>query len=244
MYTLHAPEGIQIGMASLDSLISMHALPQVGKYVPANVLANPNVIANRANIDDAAKLPAFTTLRLTFQSVEQDDIQELHDNVTTWATRCRIPGVRGTRLAVIASTTSGTEFGIKVEFTILLGTTVFYNARRATLGVSLTDEELLADVNNLLPYVPSAPLLEREDVAGVFFEVIEAPVLSPLGLTDSADSVGVFAIDILDADQDPVALLTELRVAVAMLNPQDEPEVLINDLDDVQAKLNAFRATL
>ena len=63
-------------------------------------------------------------------------------------------------------------------------------------------------------------------------------------LTDSADNVGVFSIDILNPDHDPVALLTELRVAVAMLNPQDDPEVLINDLDDVQAKLDAFRATL
>ena len=56
-------------------------------------------------------------------------------------------------------------------------------------------------------------------------------------------TIGAARFD-LNPDHDPVALLTELRVAVAMLNPQDDPEVLINDLDDVQAKLDAFRATL
>ena len=71
-----------------------------------------------------------------------------------------------------------------------------------------------------------------------------APAFAVVDLADPADNVGVFSIDILDPDHDPVALLTELRVAVAMLNPQDDPEVLINDLDDVQAKLDAFRATL
>ena len=244
MHILHAPGGIQIGMASLESLASMLGIPQVAQYIPANVLADSNVIPNRAPAHHADELPSFTTVRLTFASVNEDDLQELHDNVTKWAIRCRIPGVRGTRLAVIDSTSSGTSDDIKVEFNILLGTTVFYNARRATLGVSLSDDELLADVNNLLPYVPSAPLVEREDAAGVFYEVVEAPAFSVVNLTDPADNVGVFSIDILDPDHDPVALLTELRVAVAMLNPQDDPEVLINDLDDVQAKLDAFRATL
>lgn len=230
MFTLYAPGSIQISMASLTAFQSMLIIPALAEYVPANVLSNPNLAVERSDVANS-DTPVFTTIRLDFDGVKPIDVPQLHDNIVTWAKRCRIPGVRGTRLAVVATPDM---VGTTVQVVVQLGTTVFYNARRVTLGVSLTDTELLSDVENLLPHVPFAPSVYRLADDGSAQEVVEPDA-----------TIGIFAIDLVDApERDPIALLTELRVAVAMLNAQDDTEVLINELDNVQSKLDAFRAAI
>ena len=236
-YTLYAPQNITARTADLDDIKMLLALPKLARFVPAAVLSNPAVIANRSNVTTSDS-PVFITLRLEFDSDEVNDVDELESNVTTWAQRCRIGGVRGQRLAVVSEPE---DDGDTVAFTVLIGTVVFYNDRRATVGVSVTDEELRADVANLFPFVPVEPSVERTNKDGSVDQILPIPAQFSGFSIDPAQNLPVVSLE-----QVVLSLIRLGTEAAPMLVSRDQftQDELRDRIDNLQLELASVRAQL
>lgn len=233
-YTLYAPQNIQVRTSDLADIELMLGLPKLARFVPDAVLSNPAVIANRRDITPAGS-PVFTRLRLEFDADEIADIDELERNVTIWAQRCRIMGVRGQRLAVVSSPD---DQGDCIVFDVLIGTVVFYNERRVTVGVSITDDELLADIGNMFDYVPVEPSVDRIDADGNRVQVLPVPVVTTVDPSQNLPQVSL--------DQVVLSLIrlgTESAPLLANKNAVDV-QTLRDHLDNLLLELTAVRTQL
>ena len=236
-YTLYAPQNITVRTTDLNDIPMLLALPKLARFVPEAVLTNPNVIANRSDITRLDS-PTFTTLRFEFDSNEVSDMDQLEENLITWAQRCRILGVRGQRLAVVSEPEYNCE---TVVFTVLIGTVVFYNERRATVGVSVTDDELRADISNLFAHVPVEPTAARIDVDGSIVQILPIPTpVSAFTIDPSRNMPGVsldhVALSLIRLGTDAAALLVSRE--------QFDNLELRNRIDDLQLQLSSIRAQL
>ena len=238
-YTLYAPQNITVRTADLDDIPMLLALPKLARFVPQAVLTNPNVIVNRSDITQLDS-PTFTTLRFEFDSNEVSDMDQLEQNLTTWAQRCRILGVRGQRLAVVSESIDDSQ---TIVFTVLIGTVVFYNDRRVTVGVSVTDDELLADISNLFAHVPVEPTVKRIEADGSIVQVLPMPTPTP---------VAVFTID--PSRNMPVVSLDHVALSLIRLGT-DAATLLVSRatfdnlelrtrIDELQLQLSSIRAQL
>jgi hypothetical protein len=119
--------------------------------------------------------------------------------VEIWAQRCRVTGVRGDRfyaielpdpnqfhsftlldangLPVLTQHHDGTTIldfdeDIVLRTNLLIGTTVFYNERQVTIGFPGTDEQAVADMENLVYHLtkeaPSVGVIVTYDDLGTF----------------------------------------------------------------------------
>lgn len=154
-YTLYGPNNIKVSTDTLDDLPMLLGMPRLAKYVPQNLVADSAVNTNRSS-DVDSDTPVFTRIYLNITPDNTDDKEAIGDVVTKWATRCRIPGIRGQRLAIVKDLEHYFDeeddlFKIMVE--VLIGSVVFYNERRATACVSLTNEEMIQDLENLHPFI-------------------------------------------------------------------------------------------
>lgn len=237
-YTLYAPQNITVRTGDLADVALLLALPKLARFVPAAVLSNPSVIANRRDTTPADS-PSFITLRLEFDAYEVDDIDELERNVTTWAQRCRINGVRGQRLAVVSQADESDDDII--AFTVLIGTVVFYNDRRVTVGVSLTDDELRQDLGNLFAFVPVEPSVERTDEDGTIVQVL--PVPSPFAAFSIDPSQN---LPVVSLEQVVLALLRIGTEAAPLLvdRSQFDQDELRDRVDNLLLELSSVRAQL
>lgn len=236
-YTLYAPQNITVRTADLCDVPMLLALPKLARFVPEAVLTNPALVVNRVASTEL-DAPVFTTLRLEFDSNEVADVDELEQNVATWAQRCRILGVRGQRLAVVSEPEDN---GDTVVFTVLIGTVVFYNERRVTVGVSVTDDELRADIGNLFAYVPVEPTVERIEADGSIVQVLPIPTpVAAFTIDPSRNMPGV------SLDHVTLALIRLGTEAASLLVSRDQFDTveLRNRLDNLQLKLSSVRAQL
>ena len=238
-YTLYAPQNITVRTSDLDDVPMLLALPKLARFVPEAVLTNSDLVVNRA-ASIPLDAPVFTTLRLEFDSNEVADVDELEQNVTTWAQRCRILGVRGQRLAIVSEPEDN---GDTVVFTVLIGTVVFYNERRVTVGVSVTDDELRADISNLFAYVPVEPTVERINTDGSTVQVLPIPKPTPVAaftIDPSRDMPGA------SLDHVTLALIRLGTEAASLLVSREQLDTLElrNRVDNLQLQLSSVRAQL
>lgn len=233
-YTLYAPPQITVRTADLNDIELMLGLPKLARFIPDAVLANPAVIANRRDTTPAGS-PTFVRLRLEFDADEIADIDELERNVSIWAQRCRIMGVRGQRLAVVSE---AQDLGDTVMFEVLIGTVVFYNERRVTVGVSLSDDELRADLSNMFDYVPVEPSVDRIDADGNRVQVLPVPVATTVDPSQNLPQVSL--------DQVVLSLIRLGTESAPLLVNKDAVDVqmLRDHLDNLQLELAAVRAQL
>ena len=177
-------------------------------------------------------------IRLYFDADEVNDVDELESNVTTWAQRCRIGGVRGQRLAVVSEPE---DDGDTIAFTVLIGTVVFYNERRATMGVSISDDELRTDLANLFPFVSVEPSVERTNEDGTIVKILPLPPQFAAFAIDPAQNLPVVSLE--------QVVLTLIRLgteAAPMLLSRDQfsEEELRDRIDNLQLELASVRAQL
>lgn len=236
-YTLYAPQNVTVRTGDLDDVPLLLALPKLARFVPAAVLSNPVVIANRRDVTPTDS-PVFIRLRLEFDADDVSDIDELESNVTTWAQRCRINGVRGQRLAVVSEPE---DDGDVIAFTVLIGTVVFYNERRVTVGVSLTDDELRQDLSNLFAFVPVEPTVERIDEDGSVVQIL--PVPSPFAAFSIDPAQNMPGVSLEQVVLSLIRLGTEAAPLLVSRDQFDEQE-LRDRLDNLQLELAAVRAQL
>ena len=236
-YTLYAPQNVVIRTNDLDDLNILLQLPKLARFSPGQVLATPGLNVKRRDSAQSDS-PVFTQLVLEFDSDDVDDIDALEENVTTWAQRCRLPGVRGQRLAVVGE---ADDDGNTITITVLIGSVVFYNDRLVTVDVSLTDDELRADLENLTPYVPTEPTVSRVLADGSSEQV--QPIPAP---------VAAFSID--PAQNLPVVSLEQVVLSLIRIGTEAAPLLVARDqfdaqalrdrLDNLQLELAAVRANL
>lgn len=239
-YTLYAPNKIVIKTAELADQFQLLALPQLARFIPANILANPDVQTNRS-VDANPDAPAFSMLRLVLNSTDfdMDYLAELTQNIVIWATRCRIMGVRGQRLAIVSEPDVNRN---TIEFTVLLGSVVLYNERRATVSVSVTNEELLMDLENLYPHVETFGV-DVESVMRLSEDGTSTPVYP-----DDANSLTMDELNVeIELDNNAFAESTyvqfvtigaqsaQLLVAHKMLGS----DMLSDHLDELQVQVDA-----
>lgn len=236
-YTIYAPQNVVIRTGDLDDIPLLLALPKLGRFVPSAVLSNPLVVANRRDVTPNDS-PVFVRLRLEFDADEVSDIDELESNVTTWAQRCRIGGVRGQRLAVVSQPE---DDGDTIAFTVLIGTVVFYNERRVTVGVSLTDDELRQDLSNLFAFVPVEPTVERIDEDGSVVQIL--PVPSPFAAFSIDPAQNMPGVSLEQVVLSLIRLGTEAAPLLVSRDQFDEQE-LRDRVDNLQLELAAVRAQL
>jgi hypothetical protein len=116
----------------------------------------------------------FFDVELTVKSDTMSEDKIAHV-VSTWASRCRIPGVRGERLALVSEVCEEVE-GVFHVF-VRLGTAVFYSPRTFTVDVSLSAWEFEQDLANLYSYVDGSVSAKHSKLNAEFgnqvFEVDE-----------------------------------------------------------------------
>lgn len=236
-YTLYAPQNITARTEDIEDIEMLLTLPKLARFVPAAVLSNPDVIANRSDTTQADS-PTFIMLHLEFDATQVSDVDELESNVTTWAQRCRIGGVRGQRLAVVSEPE---ENGDTIFFTVLIGTVVFYNERRATVGVSITDDELRQDLSNLSAFVPVEPSVKRAGKYDSVVQILPAPTPFAAFSIDPAQSLPVVSLE-----QVVLSLIRLGTEAAPMLvsNAEFSKDELKDRIDNLQLELAAVRANL
>lgn len=81
---------------------------------------------------------------------------EIREILKRWAEKSRIPGVRGWRANAIKTPTfehDSSSGGIVIRTQAVLGTAVFYNQNRATVGTPVDFQQAIADLGNLKQHV-------------------------------------------------------------------------------------------
>ena len=213
-YTIFAPKGVTLRVGDLQDLGLMLSIPRIATYVASNVVNNDDFIVNRS---DESVVADFVVLNLEFDLHPGVDHDRLANSVQVWAQRSRIAGVRGERLAIVGDLDVSPD-GTKGSFDVRLGTAVFFNDRRATINVGAATEEVVADVQNLLPYINTSVRVTDDD--GVLVFPVPATVDPTIQLMDEEP------VDVSES-------LIELRVMAAVLDSRDDPADLEEQLDQM-----------
>ena len=222
MYTLYVPRDIQISMTDMDSVDALLKMPACIKYTPQKTADVPNINLSRSGMQAT---PTFNEISLTIDNVDMNEVADLTKKVVIWAKRCRIPGVRGDRLAIVRNPHINSAKR-EVTYDIFLGTVVFYNSRYATLGVSMTDDELMEDLANLKPYIAMTPTLRRGD------ENAENGYREVRSYDDEAEAA---AHDVQSLTDSPFSPDQVMPVDVAVADPFDDDEDFIEpDFEDTE----------
>lgn len=227
-------------------------LKDFANYLPSGI--DTSSVNVKVHNPEWLKFNDFIEVTIEVDNATPYNVYDAFEIVRTWASKSRVKGVRGARVALVAPPVYDMATGI-AKINVLLGRAVWYSDYRVTEGFPATLADLKADLANLDEHLPKAGFefksyeVEMDDLYDP--EVAEAnleagePTTVPFGFEETEDTISSEpAINTEEVVEEPTALekvwdkLTDLVVSTE--NPAEGDVIEQAQLLLVEAKMLAF----